>query len=550
VATLLARSLTLDRGEARVLDAVDLTVDPGDRIGIVGPNGAGKSTLLALLCGRLRPDTGTVTVRPADATVGLLAQEPERHADEDVRAYLHRRTGVAEAQAALDAATARLADPGGSDDADVADAYDRALGHWLALGAADLDARAEEACVDVGLDPALLDAAMTTLSGGQAARAQLAAVLLSRFDVLALDEPTNDLDLDGLALLERYALRFPGSLLIVSHDREFLARTVRSVVELDGHSRRVTRFEGGWEAYLEGRAVARRHAQEAYDTYSAKRDQLEARAQREREWTAKAALKARRKATDNDKAGRKFAAEQTEQLAAKASRTERMRERLETVEEPWKPWELRLELKAAPRSGAVVARLEGAVVERGRFRLGPVDLEIGWGDRVRIEGPNGAGKSTLIAALLGEVPLSAGSRFLGSGVVVGEIGQRRQRFHESGHTLLAVFCATTGLTLPEARTLLAKFGLGAGHVLREAATLSPGERTRAELALLQAVGTNVLVLDEPTNHLDLPAIEQLESALDTWSGTLILVSHDRAFLDRVRVNRTFALQPGGRPADQ
>ena len=226
----------------------------------------------------------------------------------------------------------------------------------------------------------------------------------------------------------------------------------------------------------------------------------------------------------------------SEKLAGKAAKVEKALERLDVVDKPWEGWELRMELAATGRSGDVVARLDGAVVERGDFRLGPVTLEIAWADRVALLGPNGSGKTTLLDTILGRQDLVGGSRWLGPGVVVGELDQARREFAEDA-TLLAGFMAATGWVLSESRSLLAKFGLGAGHVGRPTAALSPGERTRAALALLMAAGANCLVLDEPTNHLDLPAIEQLEQALSTWTGTLLLVTHDRRFLDAVHVDR-------------
>jgi ATPase subunit of ABC transporter with duplicated ATPase domains len=206
-----------------------------------------------------------------------------------------------------------------------------------------------------------------------------------------------------------------------------------------------------------------------------------------------------------------------------------------------------MEIAAAPRAGAVVAAARGAVVRRDGFTLGPVDLEIGWAERVAITGANGAGKSTLLAALLGRLPLAEGRAGLGPGVVVGEVDQARGLFL-GGESLLDAFTAAAGLLPPEARTLLAKFGLRAAHVLRSGASLSPGERTRAALALLQACGVNLLVLDEPTNHLDLPAIEQLEAALESYPGTLLLVTHDRRMLAGVRLDRHLEVA-GGRVTD-
>ncbi|OMI41313.1 ABC-F family ATP-binding cassette domain-containing protein [Streptomyces sparsogenes] len=538
-ATLVAKDLAAGHGDRTLFSGLDLVVAPGEVIGLVGVNGAGKSTLLRLLAGLTEPEQGAVRLSPPHATVGHLPQEPERRPGETVRDFLARRTGVAAAQTALDAATQALVD--GAPGAD--DTYATALERWLALGAADLDERADEVATSLGLDVSL-DRHMTDLSGGQAARAGLASLLLSRYDVFLLDEPTNDLDLDGLQRLETFVNGLRAGTVLVSHDREFLARTVDRVLELDLAQQEVNLYGGGYASYLEERETARRHARERYEEYANTRSALETRARTQRAWMEKGVKNARRKATDGDKIGRNARVEATEKQAAKARQTDRMIERLEAVEEPRKEWELRMEIAAAPRSGAVVATLRGAQVRRGDFRFGPVDLQIDWADRVAVTGANGSGKSTLLAALLGRLPLDAGAAALGPGVVVGEIDQARALFF-GGESLLDAFGAAVPETPPaEVRTLLAKFGLKADHVLRSAATLSPGERTRAALALLQARGVNLLVLDEPTNHLDLPAIEQLESALASYTGTLLLVTHDRRMLDAVHTTRRLHVTDG------
>ncbi|MCW5254177.1 ABC-F family ATP-binding cassette domain-containing protein [Streptomyces sp. SHP 1-2] len=539
-ATLVAKNLAAGHGERALFTGLDLVVAPGDVIGLVGANGAGKSTLLRMLAGLATPEQGELSLSPPSATVGHLPQEPERRPGETVRDFLARRTGVAEAQRIMDEATEALVE--GAPGAD--DAYATALERWLALGGADLDERAEEVAATLGLTVGP-DQLMTSLSGGQAARAGLASLLLSRYDVFLLDEPTNDLDLDGLERLERFVRSLRAGTVLVSHDREFLARTVTKVLELDLAQQRVNLYGGGYEAYLEERAVARRHARDEYEEYADKRAALQDRAQTQRAWMDKGVKNARRKAgADNDKIGRKFRSEASEKQAAKARQTQRMIERLEVVEEPRKEWELRMEIASAPRSGAVVATLRDAEVRRGGFTLGPVTLQVDWADRIALTGANGAGKSTLLGALLGRVPLDAGHAALGSGVLLGEVDQARAVFH-GPEPLLDAFRGAVPDTEPaEVRTLLAKFGLKADHVLRPAATLSPGERTRAALALLQGRGVNLLVLDEPTNHLDLPAIEQLEAALDSYEGTLLLVTHDRRMLDAVHLTRRLHLTDG------
>ena len=538
-ATLVAKALSAGFGARPLFSALDLVVAPGDVIGLVGVNGAGKSTLLRMLAGLLDADSGTVRLSPPTATVGYLAQEPERRPGETVLSFLGRRTGVSEATRRMDDAAAALADGGPGAD----DAYAEALDRWLALGGADLDERAAAVAADVGL-AIDLDAQTTTLSGGQAARVGLASLLLSRFDVFLLDEPTNDLDLDGLARLETFVGGLRAGVVVVSHDREFLARTATGVLELDLAQQQVGFFGGGYQAYLDEREVARRHAREAYEAYDNRVDDLKARALMQRNWMDSGVRNARRKSKDNDKIGRNKRAETTEKQAAKARQTQRMIERLDVVEEPRKEWELRMQIAAAPRSGSVVAVLSDAVVRRRAFTLGPVTVQLDWADRVAVTGPNGAGKSTLLAALLGRLTLDSGTGSLGPGVVIGEVDQARALFNDDG-TLLDVF----GRLLPdvetaELRTLLAKFGLRSDHVGRACATLSPGERTRAGLALLQARGVNLLVLDEPTNHLDLPAIEQLEAALADYTGTLLLVTHDRRMLDVVHTTRRWHVEAG------
>ncbi|MGY4274893.1 ABC-F family ATP-binding cassette domain-containing protein [Streptomyces sp. M18.1] len=538
-ATLVAKNLAAGHGDRSLFTGLDLVVAPGDVIGLVGANGAGKSTLLRMLAGLTAPEHGELRLSPPTATVGHLPQEPERRPGETVRAFLARRTGVTEAQRAMDEATQALVDAAPGAD----DAYATSLERWLALGGADLDERAEETADALGLTVGL-DQPMTSLSGGQAARAGLASLLLSRYDVFLLDEPTNDLDLDGLERLERFVTGLRAGTVVVSHDREFLTRTVTKVLELDLAQGRINLYGGGYQGYLEEREVARRHARDEYEEYADKRAALQDRAQMQRGWMDKGVKNARRKAGDNDKIGRKFRSEASEKQAAKARQTQRMIERLEVVEEPRKEWELRMEIASAPRSGAVVATLRDAEVRRGDFVLGPVSLQIDWADRVAVTGANGAGKSTLLGALLGRVPLDAGHASLGSGVLLGEVDQARELFH-GPEPLLDAFRAAVPDTEPaDVRTLLAKFGLKADHVMRPASTLSPGERTRAALALLQGRGVNLLVLDEPTNHLDLPAIEQLELALDAYEGTLLLVTHDRRMLDAVRVTRRLEVTDG------
>ncbi|HRE02092.1 MAG TPA: ATP-binding cassette domain-containing protein, partial [Ilumatobacteraceae bacterium] len=284
-------------------------------------------------------------------------------------------------------------------------------------------------------------------------------------DVFLLDEPTNDLDLDGLAQLERWVAQQQAGMVIVSHDREFLRRCVTHVAELDEFTHRLSLYAGGWDSYLAERELASQHARERYDEYAAKRDALAGRAQREREWATQGLGRAKRDLSEKDKSIRSFKINQTEQLAGKAARTEKMIERLEAVDEPREAWQLHLSFGETARSGSVVARLDDVVVQRGEFTLGPVSAEIGFGERIAITGHNGSGKSTLLGVILGRIEPDRGTAMLGPSVVVGELTQGRGQLADDA-TLLEGFMAATGMTIPDARTLLAKFGIGATEVTR------------------------------------------------------------------------------------
>jgi ATPase subunit of ABC transporter with duplicated ATPase domains len=513
--SLAARDISKSFAAVHVLDRVSLVVSPGDRIGIVGPNGIGKSTLLRVLAGLERPDAGQVI---SSGAVGYLPQEPEARPGESVRDYLARRTGVQPAERAMDTLAGRLAA-----EPDLAGAYSDALDHFLALGGDDFDARVGATLDDVGLGR-WSSRELASLSGGEAARVALAAILLARFDVFLLDEPTNNLDFAGLDRLERFLRGLPAGVVLVSHDRAFLDRTINRIVEIEAETRHVHEYAGTWTEYEAARLRERARHEASYADYVDEHERYSSLLSARREQATR---------LGTSQTGRRA----TNALRGKVKQARNHLARLREVEKPWAPWQLELQFAPAPPTG-VIAELAGAVVEIGSFRLGPLDLGLHWGDRLAVVGANGAGKSTLLRALVGDLPLAAGTRHLGNAVVFGELTQARDLFRGP---LLVAFTVLSGLTPTNARTHLAKFALGADDVDRDASSLSPGERTRAALALLSARGVNCLILDEPTNHLDLEAIEELETALQSYEGCLVVVSHDRRFLERLDITSTISL---------
>ncbi|RYP88913.1 ABC-F family ATP-binding cassette domain-containing protein [Nocardioides guangzhouensis] len=544
--TLTLSGVDIAFGARTLVTGLGLVLAPGDVTALVGPNGPGKSTLMRTVVGELPLEAGSIRLAPSDATIGWLPQtapDPE----ESLLAYARRRTGVAAADRDLHVASEALA--GHAPGAD--EQYAVALEHWLHLGAADLEDRLPAVAGQIGLevDP---DRPLGTLSGGQAARAALASVLLSRYDVLLLDEPTNDLDARGLELMAEFVTGHSGPVLVASHDRAFLDRVATGVVELDLHQRQVAHYSGNWSDYAEARALSRQRARQAYEEYADTRDRLVAQSRQRADW----ADKGRRNVADGDEPDKHIREKhkaRADRQAGKAGRIRKAVGRLEEAAQPRKEWELRYTIAAGPAPADVVWTLDRVQVDRGRFHLGPVDLSVAAGDRLVLAGDNGSGKSTLLGAMLGTLPVTAGRVTTGTRVRVGVIDQSRSLL-DTDETVVDVvrreLASPTGdpAERGEVRTLLAKFGLGAEHVDRPARSLSLGERTRAMLALFQGRSVNVLVLDEPTNHLDVPAIEQLEAALADFTGTLVVVSHDRAFLDRVGVDRVLDLGARGRPS--
>jgi ATPase subunit of ABC transporter with duplicated ATPase domains len=529
-----ARGITLEFGSRTVLDDIDVRVGAGSRIGLIGPNGSGKSTLLRVLAGLQTPTRGAVRVTGAVGFLPQMADAGETGAT--VRALVLDRIGVAGAERALDRAAAALADG----DLAAVEPHAAALEHWLALGGDDAQARLGAAAKEVGLDPELLDRPLRTLSGGQAARAGLAALQTARHDVLLLDEPTNHLDADGLERLAAILRARTAGIVLVSHDRALLAETATELVELDGRTGRARHYAGGWDAYERERAHARRRAHDEHERAVQRRARLAAAAEETRRRAAAATRKTRGGMPDGDKNAREWVRARADGMAARARKVEARATREPLPEKPWADAVLKLALTAAERRGGAIVALERAVLERGGWRLGPLDLDLAYGDRVLLSGRNGAGKSTLLGALAGTVELADGNRRAAPAAVIAQLGQARDAL-TADRPLAAVVSALTGAGEAAARTALAAFGLAAQAVERPAASLSPGERTRAELAVLGAQRANCLLLDEPTNHLDVASLELLEHALAGWPGAVVVATHDRRLRRALRLDRELRL---------
>lgn len=524
------------------LAGVTFSVPTGSRTAVVGVNGSGKSTLLRLAAGLDAPDSGTVALD--SGRVGYVPQDYGLVASATVDEYLRERAGLAPVERRLRELERALAggDPGAMD------RYADALDEFAALGGYELEGRLDRALDDLGLPASLLPRRLDELSGGQQVRVGLAGVLASRYPLYLLDEPTNNLDLEALERLETFVRTADATFLLVSHDRAFLEATASDVVELDEYSHAATVYGVPFAEYLALREQVLAARSTRYRDYLAEVERLSAAVRVQRARAAQ--TKDRRPRRDNDRYSPHFFAQTAAKQAGKAMRSlEQRLDRLEEPDEPRTGWELRLSLAPAARSGEMVVDAREVGLRLGSFALGPLSLTVHWRDRIALAGPNGAGKSLLIALLTQARRPDRGAVRLGAGVVPGVLSQGGADLAGAGSGL-AVFRRALGWPESESRTLLAKFDLGAGHMGRAVDTYSPGERCRLGLAILMAAGANWLVLDEPTNHLDLEATEQLEQALQGFQGTLLVVSHDRTFLDRIGITRRLELDGGVLRADQ
>ena len=531
-ATLVAKDLAGGHAHRTLFEHLDLTVAPGDVVGVVGANGAGKSTLLRLLAGEDLPLGGTVTTAPSDAFVGWLPQEHERVPGETVADHIGRRTGATAATVAMEEAAAGL----GGDDPKADEAYAVALDHWLVSGAPDLDDRIPPMLAELGLDVGP-DALMTSLSGGQAARAALAALLLSRFDLVLLDEPSNDLDLAGLDRLEAFVHGQRGGVVLVSHDRALLREVGEEFLDLDpSEDGRPRTYAGGYQGWQEGRRRDRERWEQDYaaqqeehrrlqDSVSAARDRLSTG------WRPPKGTGKHQRQTRAPGLVRSF---NRDLAALEAHRI--------SVPEP--PMSLRFP-ELSSDAVSTLLRCEGVRVP-GRLS-GPVSFALDGGERLVVTGPNGAGKSTLLQVLGGVLPPSEGSVWTASGARVALVGQEEPEwtpgltaadvyFQHCGHLVAAGVVAereipslrSTGLVDAEARRT-------------PAARLSQGQQRRLELALRLASLPQLLILDEPTNHLSAGLVDELTAALRATPAAVVVATHDRQMLDDLADWPTLAL---------
>jgi ATP-binding cassette, subfamily F, member 3 len=494
-----------------ILVGASLLIRPGDRLALVGPNGTGKSTALRLLAGDLQPDSGDVRIL-GRASVSYLRQSQELSGDGTLRGALMQPFADLERLAAeLGALEGRLA---AGDPADLA-RYGELQERYQRDGGYDVEARVKRLTADVGFTESDLARPVDTLSGGERGRLELAKVLVRQPDLLLLDEPTNHLDLAAIERLEAFLAEYAGAFVLVSHDRAFIRAVCREIVELENG--KLVRYPFGYDKYVVERDARLERARTEFERQKEQVDKTE------------------------DFIRRNLAGQKTKQAQSRR----KMLDKLERLERPDDQWQHAgkiglsfqtggdLGSKETLRAPGLTVGYAGTADAPGATILRDVTVNIYRGDKLGIIGPNGSGKSTLLRTLIGELPPLAGRIEIGSGVRIGYFDQKLGTLDEELTLLDEIRSVRADLSPDAVRQYLAKFRFFGDDPFRTVRGLSGGERSRLAMAKIMLFPRNVLVLDEPTNHLDIPARETLEDALEQYEGTLLVVSHDRYFLDRI-----------------
>ena len=521
------RTITHWFGDLKVLDQISFNLNRGQRAGLIGPNGCGKSTLLKIISGELRPDRGRIQLSPAFLRLGYLPQALDFPAGATVGDVLAAAQGErVSVETRLAEAAERVAAASNGELAAALADYDRALAEFEALGGASLHAEADAVLAGLGLADVGQERPVQALSGGQKTRLGLARLLLSQPDLLVLDEPTNHLDMRALAWLEEFLAGYPGAVLLVSHDRAFLDRTVSTILALDDVTHTLREYPGNYSDYA---LAMDRSLEKQWATYQEQQERVQRLTSSIRKLSGKA------QNIENETIHfywRRIAKDLARRAVVQKRRLERMLESEEMVDKPGLTWKMKLEFADMPRSGQDVLHIEGLSAGYGqRAVLEKVDLHLSYGERAALIGPNGAGKTTLLRCITGDLLPWSGQVRLGRGVRLGYMAQEQETLDPAA-TPLALLRAAAPLGETEARSFLHYFLFAGDEVFTPVGQLSFGERSRLALALLAGRGCNFLLLDEPINHLDIPSRESFEQAMARFEGTVLAVVHDRYFIER------------------
>lgn len=515
-------NVTLNYGFKNILDGATFQVNSGDKVAIVGDNGTGKTTIFNLIYGIDTPTSGIVSKRK-EATVGFLRQiAPDADAGITVREFLGKAYGdIFELQARMRELESVMGNPStsASDLEKAMNAYGKVQDLFQTQGGYEVESNIEKMAANLKISD-ILDQEYNSLSGGQKTIACLAQMLLLKPDILLLDEPTNHLDIPTLGWLEQFIKGYPGAVVLVSHDRYFLDKTISKIFAIsDG---KIKTYLGNYTQYVEAVAAERELQAQAYVTQQKKIADMEDTIRKNRAWGAQSSEKAYRV----------------------AKQLERRIDEMDKVQKPKTQRDIALSFTADTRSGNDVLKLEDLcfAYDDDEIILCGANLSLNYQDKVCLLGKNGCGKSTILKIVLGQIKNYEGQVTIGSNVKIGYLPQHVS-FEDEKVTILQEFQKHFSGTLTQAYSTLAAFHFYGEEVNKRISSLSGGEKVRLKFAELVQDDVNFLVLDEPTNHLDVRNREILEEALGSFSGTVLFVSHDRYFINKV-ANRVVELEGG------
>ena len=520
------KHLTKFFGAEIVLNNVSFVLNDNEHVGLIGPNGSGKTTLLRCIAGLTRPDSGEIVRSPSEMSVGYLPQVLDQIADLTVRDVIAQALSEWQhAEEEVQRLVSLVAEH--PSDTEPLERYDAALGRFESLGGYERELRAVAIMDGLGLSESRFSQLVESLSGGEQTRLGLAKLLLQEPDLLLLDEPTNHLDIDALTWLEGFVSSFRGSILVVSHDREFLDKTINRILYLDPREQQVKSYPGNYSDF----ASAREHEAEIHEATWVQQEKYVHQVTSDVARLKGRALDIELSTTPRQPGVRRLARKKAALAKSRERKLTRFLASEDRVEKPQHDWSLNLDFGEPPPSGRSVLH-----VDEVSFRypdkpilFGGVDIELQYGDRLSVVGPNGSGKTSLMKLITGTLEPVSGVVKIGTGVRLGLLAQQQETLDLS-ITVLETALRDHPMTQTEARSFLHNFLFSGDDVFRTVGQCSPGERSRLQLALLMLRGCNLLILDEPLNHLDIEGREQFQRSLEAFNGTIIAVVHDRAFL--------------------
>lgn len=533
------QNLSKSFGNKVILDKVSFSVANGQKVGLIGSNGVGKTTLLKIIAGIELQDSGTVEVG-TNNMIGYLRQELSIvEYDITVKKFIRTYVGIEELEQRMESLANRI-----NDDESLIQEFCGVQEMYSLLGGYDFENKLNHIICGLGFSRDIYEKKIGNLSGGQKRKIMIAAVLLKGANLVLLDEPTNDLDINAMRWLESYISQIDVPCLIVSHDRAFLDKVVTKVLEIDFFSRQVKEYPGNYSEYMSFKKKEQEKAIYEYEQQQEQIRRLQSSMKQKKEW---ANMGRKQGVSDNDKYTRGYERDRSSGLASNAKKIEKQIDMISTLEKPKAKKKLQIKIDATSFQGSNSIVMKNLVCGYiSGFMMSPISLNIGFGERIAIVGINGSGKSTFLKTMIGVLPPISGVIEIGRAIKIGYLPQdTREKNDITVEEYVKRMVEYDDLKDKSLMyTILSQFNLEYDELKKSLLKVSPGERTRIYLAIFSMKNINTLVFDEATNHMDIEALEALEEVLNTFRGTVIAITHDRTFLKNIKPDKIIRIDAG------